>query len=48
MEDESKRTYFGRISEIVVGIKACDGKKDEDEILWKILKTLRPAYKCLN
>ena len=40
MEDESIRSYIGRISEIVVGIKSCNGSKDEDEIIWKILKNL--------
>ena len=37
MEDESVRSYFDRISEIVAGIKACDEKKDDDEIVWKIV-----------
>ena len=45
MEDESIRTYVGRISEIVVGIKGCGGKKEYDEIIWKILKTLTPPFK---
>ena len=45
MEDESVTSYFGRISEIVAEIKASDGKKDEDEIAWKILKNLTPTYK---
>lgn len=38
IEDESMRSYIGRISEIVVGIKSCQGSKEEDEIVWKILK----------
>lgn len=27
------RSYAGRISEIVVGIKSCSGSKEEDEIV---------------
>ena len=26
-------------------IKGCGGKKDEDEITWNILKTLKPPFK---
>ena len=33
MEDESIRSYFCRIPEIVSGIKACNRKKDGDEIV---------------
>ena len=44
MEDESIRIYIGRISKIVVGIQSCNGSKDEDEIIWKILKTLQPPF----
>ena len=40
MEDESIRTYIGRILEITVGIKAQGKIKDDDEVIWKILKTL--------
>ena len=32
MEDESMRSYVGRISEIVVGITSHDGKKSDDEV----------------
>ena len=40
MEDESIRAYIGRISEITAGIKAQGGTKDDDEVIWRILKTL--------
>ena len=36
MEDELVRKYGGRVSEIVVGIKGCGGKKEYDDIIWKI------------
>ena len=39
MEDESLRTYIGRISKITLGIKAQGGTKEDDEVIWKILKT---------
>ena len=45
MEDESLRSYIGRISKIAAGIKSCNGNKDEYEIIWKILKTLTPPFK---
>lgn len=45
MEDESVRTYISRVSEIIAGIKAYGGTKDEDEIISKILKTLTPLFK---
>ena len=45
MKDKFARSYIGRILKIVVGIKACGGTKDEDEIIWKILKTLTPPFK---
>ena len=44
MEDESIRRYFGKIAEIVARIKTCGGDKSEDKVVWKILKTLTPAY----
>ena len=47
MEDESIRTYVGRISKITVGIKAQGGTKDDDEVIWKILKTLTPPFKSV-
>lgn len=30
MEDERVRSYIGRISKIIIGIKSCNGSKDED------------------
>ena len=45
MEDESIRLYIGRISKITIGIKAQGGTKEDDEVIWKILKTLTPPFK---
>ena len=45
MEDESIRTYIGRISKIIAGIRSQGGTKEDDEVIWKILKTLRPPFK---
>ena len=45
MEDKSIISYFGRIANIIIGIKTCGGEKFEDEIVWKILKTLTPTYR---
>ena len=45
MEDESIRTYIGRISKITIGIKAQGGTDDDEEFIWKILKTLTPPFK---
>ena len=45
MEDESIRTYVGRISKIFARIKGCRGKKEDDEIIYKILKTLTLPFK---
>ena len=47
MEDEIVRTYIGRISEIIVGIKAQGGTKEDDEVIWKILKALTPPFKSV-
>ena len=47
MEDESVRSYVGRISEIVVGITSHDGKKYNDEVIWKILKSMTPPFKSV-
>ena len=44
-EDETIRGYFGRISEIVVGIKSCAGVVTKDDTVWKIMKSLPLAYK---
>ena len=40
MEDESVRSYIGRISKIVIGIKSYEATKSDDEVIWKILKGL--------
>ena len=45
MEDESIRSYVGRISEIVPGIQSLGGTKQDDEVIWKILKILTPPFK---
>ena len=45
MGDESVRTYIGRISQFTAGIKAQGGNKEDDEVIWKILKTLTPPFK---
>ena len=45
IEDESLRTYIGRIYKITMGIKAQGGTKSDDEVIWKILKTLTPPLK---
>ena len=45
MEDESIRTYIGRISKITIGIRSQGGTKEDDEVIWKILKTLTPPFK---
>ena len=47
MEDESIRTYIARILEITAGIKAQGGTKEDDEAIWKILKTLTPPFKSI-
>ena len=47
MEDESVRSYIGRIFEIVAGITSHDGKKFDDEVIWKILKSLTPPFKTV-
>lgn len=45
MEDEHIRSSTIRISKMVERIKSCNGTKDEDEIIWIILKTLTPKFK---
>ena len=45
MEGESIRTYVGRILEITVSIRSLGGTEEDDEIIWKILKTLTPPFK---
>ena len=48
MEDESIRSYIGRISENVVGIRSHGGTKLDDEVIWKILKSLAPPFKTIT
>ena len=48
MEDEFVRSYVGRISEIFAGITSHDGKKSDDEVIWKILKILTPPFKSVT
>ena len=45
MEDQSMRSFISRISDTTLGIKSCQGLKDEYEIIWKILKALIPPYR---
>ena len=47
MEDESIRSYIGIISKIVVGIRSHGGTKLDDEVIWKILKSLTPPFKIV-
>ena len=46
MEDESVRIYV-RIYENVAGITSHDGKKSDDEVICKILKSLTPPFKLV-
>ena len=48
MEDESIRSYVGRIFDIVVGIKSHGGTKLYDEVIWRILKSLTPPLKTIT
>ena len=48
MEDESVRSYIGRISEIVAGIRSHGGTKLDDEVIWKILISLTPPFKMIT
>ena len=45
MEDEPIRTFVGGISEIIVGIRSQGGTKEDNEVIWKILKILTPPFK---
>ena len=45
MEDESIRSYIGIILEIFARIWSHGGTKEEDEVIWKILKFLTPPLK---
>ena len=48
MEDESIRSCVGRIFEIVVGIRSYRGTILEDEVMWKILKSLPAVFKTIT
>ena len=48
MEDESVRSYVGRISKIFVGIRSHGGNTLHDEVIWKILKILIPPFKTIT
>ena len=48
MEDESVRSYVGIIYEIVLGITSLDGKKSDNEVIWKILRSLTPTFKIVT
>ena len=48
IEDESVRSYIGKISKIVVGIRSHSGTKLDDEVIWKILKILTPPFKTIT
>lgn len=43
-DDESIRDYVQRVTKVVVGIINCGGTYDE-EVIAKILRSLKPAYK---
>ena len=45
MKDEFSRSYIGRISKIVVGTRSHGGTKLDDEVIWKILKSLTPPLR---
>ena len=47
MKDQSVITYIGRISEITPGIKSQGGTKEDDVVIWKILKRLTPPFKIV-
>ena len=48
MEDEFVRSYIGRISKIIIGIKSYEGTKSNDEVIWKILKSMTPPFKMVT
>ena len=48
MEDESVRSYIGRIFEIFVGIRSYEGTKSDDEVLWTILKIMTTPFKTIT
>lgn len=48
LEDEFVRSYVGRITKIVAGITSLGVKKSNDEVIWKILKSLTPPFKTIT
>ena len=48
MEDESIISDIGKISKIFVGIKSHGGTKLDDEVIWKILKSLTLPFKTIT
>ena len=48
MEDESVRSFIGRIFEIFARIRSHGGTKLDDEVIWKILKSLTPPFKTIT
>ena len=48
MEDEYVRTDIDKISKIDGGIKSQGGTKEDDEVIWKILKSLTPPFKLVD
>ena len=44
MEDESIITYVGNLLEITTSIRSQGGTKQDDEVIWKILKILMPTF----
>ena len=47
MEDHSIINHVGRILEIIIGIGSLGGTKQDDEVIWKILKSLTPSFKSI-
>lgn len=47
VEDELVRSYILRILEIIARIQSHGGTKDDDEVIWKILKSLSPPFKSI-
>ena len=45
MEDEYLRAYIGWILEITTCIKSQGKIKEDDEVIWKILKSLTSPFK---
>ena len=48
MEDESVKSYVGKISKTIVGITSLDGTKFDDEVIWKIFKSMTLPFKTIT